>query len=303
MVKDGRLEWMLPYQPGKLTATAYRDGQPVATAEVATTGAGAGVALSADKTDLKPDGTDIAVVWVNVADAAGKIVPTAGDLVGFEVSGPIRIIGVGNGDPGSHEPDRPADRHTFVPLSGWRTLAVDSADHPAARTASVDTSSWRDPAAWLPPTAQPPLTPYLVLRGEFPRPAMAADGRAALFIDRLDAGQAVYVNGRAVEAAPVDGGLMIALEGAQLKETNILAYVVATPRDGVQGMFDRSVGTSKWGVLRATAPAAPWQRRVFNGWAQVIVQSTGQAGEAGLTAKAPGLAPATIRFQSGQAAR
>jgi hypothetical protein len=29
----------------------------------------------------------------------------------------------------------------------------------------------------------------------------------------------------------------------------------------------------------------------------------GEAGEAGLTAKAPGLAPATIRFQSGQAAR
>lgn len=303
MVKDGKLEWMVPYQAGKLTATAYRNGQPVATAEVATTGAGARVALSADKTVLKPDGTDVAVVWVNVADAAGKIVPTAGDLVGFESSGPIRIIGVGNGDPGSHEADRPADRHSFVQLSGWRTLAVDSADQPAAVAATADTSSWRDPAAWLPPTEQPPLTRYLVLRGEFPRPAMAQDGRAALFIDRLDAGQAVYVNGRAVEAAPVDGGLMIALDGAQLKDTNSLAYVVATPKDGVQGMFERSVGTSKWGVLRVTAPAAPWQRRVFNGWAQVIVQSTGQAGEASLTARSPGLAPATVRFQTGQAAR
>jgi beta-galactosidase len=56
-------------------------------------------------------------------------------------------------------------------------------------------------------------------------------------------------------------------------------------------------------VLRVTAPAAPWQRRVFNGWAQVIVQSTGQAGEAGLTAKSPGLAPATIRFQTGPVSR
>ena len=188
-------------------------------------------------------------------------------------------------------------------LSGWRTLAVDSADQPAALAATVDTSSWRDPAAWLPPTEQPPLTRYLVLHGEFPRPAMARDGRAALFIDRLDADQLVYVNGRAVEATPVDGGLTIALDGAQLRDTNSLAYVVATPKDGVQGMFDRSVGTSKWGVLRVTAPAAPWQRRVFNGWAQVIVQSTGQAGDASLTARAPGLAPATIRLQTGQAAR
>lgn len=99
---------------------------------------------------------------------------------------------------------------------------------------------------------------------------------------------------------PVDGGLMVALDVAQLKQAYSLAYVVTTPQGGVQGMFDRSVGTSKWGVLRLTAPAAPWRRRVFNGWAQVIVQSTG---EAALTAKAAGLAPSTVRFQSAQAAR
>ena len=117
-----------------------------------------------------------------------------------------------------------------------------------------------------------------------------------MFIDRLGADQVVYVNGRAVEATPVDGGLMVALDGARLKEDNSLAYVLATPEGGVQGMFERSVGTSKWGVLRVTAPAAPWRRRVFNGWAQVIVQSTGEAGEGALTATAAGLAPATLRF-------
>jgi beta-galactosidase len=303
MDKDGQLEWMVPYRPGKLAATAYRGGKPWAAAEVATTGAGAAVVLSADKNVLKPDGTDIAVVWVNVADAAGKIVPTAGDEVAFEASGPIRIIGVGNGDPGSHEADRPADRHSFEPLTDWRTLAIDRPDDPAALAETVDTASWRDPGAWLAPEAQPPLTRYVVLRGRFARPAVAPDGRAALFIDRLGTDQVVYVNGRAVGATPVDGGLMVALDVAQLKQANSLAYVVTTPQGGVQGMFERSVGTSKWGVLRVTAPAAPWRRHVFNGWAQVIVQSTGQAGEAALTAKAAGLAPATVRFQSAQAAR
>ncbi|HEX7984220.1 MAG TPA: beta-galactosidase GalA [Duganella sp.] len=298
MVKDGHLEWTVPYRAGKLTATAYRGGAPVATAEVATTGAGARVALSADKGVLKPDGTDIAVVWVNVADAAGAIVPTAGDEVGFAVSGPIRIIGVGNGDPGSHEADRPAERHSFQALSGWRTLAVDRADDPAARAETVDTSAWRDPAAWLPPEAQPAVTSHVVLRGRFARPVMGPDDRVALFIDRLGPDQKVYVNGRAVEATPVDGGLMVALEGARLKEDNSLAYVLATPEGGVQGMFERSVGASKWGVLRVTAPAAPWRRRVFNGWAQVIVQSTGEAGEGVLTATSGGLAPATLRFQA-----
>jgi beta-galactosidase len=297
MVKDGHLEWMVPYQAGTLTATAYRGGKPVATGEVATTGAGSQVLLSADKAVLKPDGTDIAVVWVKVADAAGRVVPTAGDQVGFEASGPIRIIGVGNGDPGSHDPDRPADRHAFHALSGWRTLAVDSVDHPAAHSEVVDTAAWRDPSAWLPPEAQPAPTPYVVLRGQFARPPMEPGERVALFLDQLGGEQAIHVNGRAVRATQVEGGWMVALEGAQLKAENSVAYAVATPKDGVQGMFERSVGTSKWGVLRVTAPAAPWQRHVFNGWAQVIVQSTGEAGEATLTARSNGLTPSTIRFQ------
>ncbi|MES3023528.1 MAG: beta-galactosidase GalA [Pseudomonadota bacterium] len=297
MPKDSHLEWMVPYRAGKLTATAYRGGKPVALGEVATTGAASQVLLSADKAGLKPDGSDVAVVWVKVADAAGRGVPTAGELVAFEASGPIRIIGVGNGDPGSHEADRPAERHSFHGLTGWRALAVDGAEHPAARAETVDMSAWRDPGAWLAPEAQPALTRHVLLRGLFARPAMGPDDRVALFVDRLGAGQAIFVNGRAVGATEVDGGAMVTLEAARLKDENSLAYVVATPEGGVQGMFERSVGTSRWGVLRVTSPAAPWQRRVFNGSAQVIVQSTGEAGEASLTAKSDGLASSTVRFQ------
>jgi beta-galactosidase len=297
LLKDGHLEWTVPYKAGKVTATAYRSGKSVARDEVTTTGTVSRILLSADKAALKADGTDIAVVWVNVADAAGRIVPTAGDQIDFEASGPIRIIGVGNGDPGSHEPDHPADRHAFHPLSGWRTLAVDGPDHPAAHAETVDTSGWRDPGVWLAPENQPAATSHVVLRGQFAGPTMAPNDRAALFIDQLGADQAVYVNGRAVSATQVEGGLMVALEGAQLKQENSLAYVVATPEGGVQGMLDRSAGMSKWGVLRVISPAAPWRRRVFNGWAQVIVQSTGEAGEAALVARSNGLSTSTIRFQ------
>jgi beta-galactosidase len=37
----------------------------------------------------------------------------------------------------------------------------------------------------------------------------------------------------------------------------------------------------------------PWSRSLFNGLAQIIVQSTKEAGEIKLTATADGLAPAT----------
>ena len=46
------------------------------------------------------------------------------------------------------------------------------------------------------------------------------------------------------------------------------------------------------------ASAAPWSRSLFNGLAQVIVQSTRDAGEIKLTATADGLAPATATIQA-----
>ncbi len=44
--------------------------------------------------------------------------------------------------------------------------------------------------------------------------------------------------------------------------------------------------------------AAPWSRSLFNGLAQVIVQSTKDAGEIKLAATANGLAPATVNVQT-----
>ena len=46
-------------------------------------------------------------------DAQGRIVPTADNLVTFEVSGAGRVAGVGNGNPGDHDPDRASYRHAF----------------------------------------------------------------------------------------------------------------------------------------------------------------------------------------------
>jgi len=52
-----------------------------------------------------------------VVDKQGREVPDANNLVTFTLSGDAKIIGVGNGDPSSHEPDRIFDgnwqRHLF----------------------------------------------------------------------------------------------------------------------------------------------------------------------------------------------
>lgn len=106
MPRRGHLEWKVPYAPGSLVATGYRGGKAILTERIETTGEAKGLRLAADEPSIRGDGEDLAVVTVSVTDAEGRAVPTNNAPVTFEVSGPGRIIGVGNGDPASHEPDQ-----------------------------------------------------------------------------------------------------------------------------------------------------------------------------------------------------
>jgi beta-galactosidase len=105
MARNSHLEWMVKYEPGTLLARGYHDGKEVLTDKVETTGDPAAVELIPNRPDLKADDEDISVITVQANDAQGRSVPTAGNEITFNISGPGRIIGVGNGDPSSHEPD------------------------------------------------------------------------------------------------------------------------------------------------------------------------------------------------------
>ena len=109
---NGHLEWSVPYAPGVLEA---RGGGLVSRRETA--GAPARIALTADRPQLAPAAPDLAVVNVAILDPQGRPVPTAANLVRFALDGPARILGVGNGDPSSHEPDHASQRTTFNGLA------------------------------------------------------------------------------------------------------------------------------------------------------------------------------------------
>jgi beta-galactosidase len=82
-----------------------------------TTGASAAIRLTADRTLLTADQADLAVVNVAVLDAQGRVVPVADNKVTFTVKGPGKLIGMGNGDPSSHEPDKGNSRSAFNGLA------------------------------------------------------------------------------------------------------------------------------------------------------------------------------------------
>jgi len=73
-----------------------------------TIGALAKLVLRADRTQIAADGEDVSVLTVEIADAKGRVMPTAGHEVNFRAEGAGRLIGLGNGDPSCHEADKPA---------------------------------------------------------------------------------------------------------------------------------------------------------------------------------------------------
>lgn len=113
MPHDSHVEWQVPYQLGQLLAKAYTDGQTVATDKVETTDAPSRIELMPDRTTLKADREDTVVVPVCIVDDKGRVVPNADHRISFSLTGGGRILGVGNGDPADHDPDKADARNTF----------------------------------------------------------------------------------------------------------------------------------------------------------------------------------------------
>jgi beta-galactosidase len=105
MAVNKHLQWAVNYQPGTLEAVAYRKGKRLTT-KVETTDKPTTVVVSPSKTTMLADGSDAVVLNISVIDRNNREVPDADNLIRFTVTGDAKIIGVGNGDPSSHEPDK-----------------------------------------------------------------------------------------------------------------------------------------------------------------------------------------------------
>jgi beta-galactosidase len=131
MKKNSHLEWKVKYAPGTLLARGYAGGKDILVDKVETTGAPAAIQLTPHRAAIRADGEDLAVVTVQINDRHGRMVPTAVNGITFEIAGPARIIGVGNGDPSSHEPDQSRKRSLF---SGLAQVLVQSTGKPGEIT-------------------------------------------------------------------------------------------------------------------------------------------------------------------------
>ncbi len=108
MPRNGHLQWDVPYEAGTLEAVAYKKGRKIIS-KVETTGDAVEVIVTPYKTTMTADGEDAVVINITAVDKQGREVPDANNLIHFSLTGDAKIIGVGNGDPSSHEPDKCED--------------------------------------------------------------------------------------------------------------------------------------------------------------------------------------------------
>ncbi len=298
MKPNSKLTWKVAYAPGTLSAKGYdAAGKLIAETKVETTGEAAHLQLSADRTTISADGKDLSIFTVSALDAQGRLVPVAQNNIRFTIEGSGRIIGVGNGDPSCHEPDQYISQIPVrtVALDQWRWARVDGKIGGAPRpeyAADFDDSGWRilngQNASW-PPTLDGEGV-SAVYRARFTLTAdEAAKPGAQIHFSGCDDQGAYFLNGHFIgETKNWDDAPAYDLSKYLREGENVIA--VHCDNAGGQGGLNPAVTVE---IAGQPIPAR-WSRSLFNGLAQIIVQSTDEAGEIRLTASADGLAPATL---------
>jgi beta-galactosidase len=239
---------------------------------------------------------------VRTCDAQGRFVPTADNEITFELTGPGKIIGVGNGDPSSHEPDRLVEKTSTIPLASWRRQRVDSIENRPEVAFDFDDSTWASAGGGRGRgnrgggDAAPAQTN--VYRGVFELSQPDRGARVTFMAPSLGEQQWVYLNGQSIaqnvpRAAAARG---ISLDSGLLRPgTNVVA-IVATPLAGGRGRGQGGGGSAP--AVKVITSPAPWKRSLFSGLAQVIVQSTQVPGAITLKAVSPGMASGEVKLES-----
>lgn len=182
--------WKVPFESGTLRATAFvaaatatapakvgdetADGailSAVAFTSVSTAGVASALAAfidyptdgsadltrkNADGADawLRADNDDVALITVRVIDASGLRVPDAATNVSVILHGHGRLLSLANGDPASHQMDRPTTATSGF-RSTWHGLlrvVVQAGGHPSLLTLTFKSATTDEGAAALSPT-------------------------------------------------------------------------------------------------------------------------------------------------------
>ncbi|MFZ6008824.1 MAG: beta-galactosidase GalA, partial [Bacteroidota bacterium] len=192
---NGHVEWKVPYIPGTLEAVGFKDGKKALSRSIKTTDEPAQIQLVSHKNVLKANQKDIAVITVSTLDRNLIAVPTAGNEITFNLLGPGKIIGVGNGDPTSLENEKFIEAIQTVAIDSLTEKAVASIDVNNETGSGVDDRLWGD--AFKNRDYRNLANAY-VTRGSFTLPDNFISARVTLFYKDIGVLQSLFVNGKEI---------------------------------------------------------------------------------------------------------
>jgi len=159
------LAWNVKYAPGSIEARGFQGGRQVMTVKRETTGAPAALAMTSDRNEFTANGEDSLSFAIEVRDAQGRYMPLADNEVSFRVDGPAHLIGVGNGDPTCHEPDKGSSRKAF---NGLCMAIVQSTKSPGEVVVEATSPGLAPARMRLASKAAPPRPQVAVWEREIP---------------------------------------------------------------------------------------------------------------------------------------
>ena len=289
---NGHLSWTVNYVPGTLEAVGLKNGKKILTDVLKTTSDPVQVAITQET--IPKEKSNIVILSVDVRDVSGKSVPTAVNDINFEISGPAKIIGVGNGNPTSLEPDQFIEQVSVVRVNNLKEKAISTIDD--LTELATATTDW-DYAFKQERTQEfGKKVKALIYRGDFDLTDWNDQTKITFFYKSLGREQSIYINGKKI----ADKLLANKKENAFILDRSVLKAgkntiaILATPILKVQSWDN--INTDP-GAIQVLKPAVGWKRKLFSGLAQVIVQSTGDKGEVSLKASSVGLKPAKIKLK------
>lgn len=114
---DLHLQWDVPYSPGVLKVVGKKNGKVVAAQEIHTADSPYAIQLKADRKNISADKRDVVHIEISVVDKNGIVVPTADNMINFEIEGEGKIIGVDNGNQVDHDSYKIPQRKVFNGLA------------------------------------------------------------------------------------------------------------------------------------------------------------------------------------------
>ncbi len=293
--KNGHIDWDVNYQPGTLVAKGFVKNKLMVTQQIETTDVPAKIALSAERLQVQSDGEDVAIITVQLNDAKDRMVPTANKEIAFSLTGPGKIIGVGNGDPASHDPEQYVETVEQLYFNDMKFML--SATIPADSGLSLNNNDSQWPNAFEKGYGEYEAGKNIIIRGTFNLADFNDKTEITFYAKSLAADQSVYLNGKllAKNLKRDDPNQVFVLDHDILKKGK--NEVVFAGKPFVKQTQWEEISTNP-GTIKVYNPAPQWKRKTFNGLAQVIVKTTTQAGEITINATSPGLAPAMLKIMS-----